>query len=242
MGAVPYSDTKKNYYNVNGFMFTKRAADGQEGAVMRKITKRDGSVKEVWEFLFKELNGNIVNIDVKDTDWGKQYEITLDDVGETMCLQVNVESGYGDTFAARLPNVDPDKPVQLLPYSFIPEGETRKKEGINIFQYGTKVLPFFTKEKPGDMPSVSKLQAAGVMSDPPESGDWKTFFGLIHKFLATNTVKIKDKFNRTKEPIPSSGNLSIAADEVGNTYPLNPSDAPDDLPFKINPNYFGNQI
>lgn len=229
MGATPYSDTKKNYYNVNGHQFTQRATEGQSGAVMRKVTKKDGSTKEVWEFLFKDLSGDITGIEVKETDWGKQYEITLNDLGELMVLQMNVESGYGDTFAARLPNVDLTKSVKLVPYSFTPEGESRKKEGINIFQGENKILPYFTKETPYNMPSVEKLQAAGVMSNPPESGDWKMFYGLVHKFLAANTVEIAKN-------LPQRGKITPNPDAMGKnektsaTAPT-PSVPTDDLPF-----------
>jgi hypothetical protein len=227
MGATPYSDTRKNYYNVNGYQFTQRAAEGQSGAVMRKITKKDGSVKEVWELLYKDLSGDITSIDVKETDWGKQYEITLNDLGEVMVLQLNVESGYGDTFAARLPNVDLSKPVKLVPYSFVPDGGTRKKEGLNIFQAEVKIEPFFTKENPANIPSVEKLQAAGVMSDPPESGDWKMFYGLVHKFLAANTVEVAKKINKeTSKKMPPNEKKNEKTSEYA------PTNAPsDDLPF-----------
>lgn len=226
MGAVAYNNEKKNYYNVNGFNFTQRAQVGQSGATMRTITKKSGETREVWEFLFTELSGNITSIETKDTDFGKQYEITLEDLGEVMCLQVNADSGYADSLISRLPNIDVSQSVTLTAYSFTPDGQKRKKEGINVVQNGVKLQSAFTKEKPNGMPTVEKLQAADIMSNPPQSDDWKVFFVQVRKFLAKVASDFNDKLKGLK---PQSAKERVMAENAKEN--INFEEDSSDLPF-----------
>lgn len=221
MGVTPYSNEKKQFFNVQGHQFTQRATEGQAGAVMRKINKKDGTTKEVWEFLFRDLSGSIISVDLKVTDFGKQYEIILEDLDEKMILQLQLESGYSDTLLARLPNINIDEPVKLVPYSFVPDGQTRRKDGINVFQNEVKIVPAFTKENPNGMPTVEKLAAAGVMSETPDADEWKIFFMQTRKFLAGVSLAFNEKLKGAK-PV-----ATINPDVSGEA----PTEDSDSLPF-----------
>lgn len=217
MGATPYSNEKKQYFNAHGFQFTTRTTEGSEGATKRTILKDGEEPRDVWEHLFKDLTGNIVSIELKQGKFGKQYEIIINDLLDTMILQLPAESGYADTLICRLPNIDPLQSVKLVPYSFIPEGKKKKKDGLNVFQNDVKILSAFTKENHNGAPQPEKP----VMDED----EWKIYFMQLRKFYSKVVLSFNDKLKALK---PETKN-SYVPEQADDSF--TPDNAADDLPF-----------
>ena len=144
MGATPTKSEKHQYLGVMGYHFTERVPEGHPGSVIR--VKADGGA--ISELLFDDITGIINSVELKvGGPYGNQYLIEVEDESGVVILQINQESRYADTFIARLPNVNPLRPVRITAYSFTPTDGT-KKEGINIFQDDHKLNPKFTKDEP----------------------------------------------------------------------------------------------
>lgn len=212
MGATPYSNEKKQYFNIQGFQFTVRAEEGAEGAKMRTIAKKDKTTKDVWEYLFRDISGHIKSIEIKESKFGKQYEIVIQDVADNMVIQIQTASGYADSLIARLSNIDPSLPVKLVPYSFIPEGKTKKKEGVNIYQNDTKVDPAFTRENPNGQPQPQHPNAE------MDEDEWKIYFMQLRKFYSKVAIEFNEKlkagaFAKNQESdSQNTDNLSLSDD------------------------------
>jgi hypothetical protein len=197
MAATKSSHSKKNYYSINNGHFTQPANENE--GVQRKIEKKDGSTKIVWEHQFDEVSGIIKSVEIQDTDWGDQYQITISDIGEEFILQINCDSKYGNDFAAKFPNIKLNNQITFKPYSFTPEDKKRKMEGFVITQNGMKILQYYTKENPNGLPSLEKYQDAGVMSNPPSTADWKMFFAKRSEFMMN---KVKDIIKNAPQQEP----------------------------------------
>ena len=228
MGATPNTNTteKKQYFSIHGDSFTKKAQPNEEGAVMRTYLNDDKIEVNVWEYKFKDLSGVITKIETKTLPFGDQYQITLHDMGEDFVAQIQADSNFAETLIKRFPNIDFKEPVKLVPYSFIPKEETRKKEGINVFQSGEKLASAYTKDNPNGMPTVESLAKLGVIDAIPDKGDWKIFFAQVSRFLAKEAMRYAEMLNASN-PIPNQsakGNISqeLTQEQI---------DYSEDLPF-----------
>ena len=200
MAATKSSHSKKNYYSINNGHFTQPANENE--GVQRKIEKKDGSTKIVWEHQFDSISGTITSVEIRDTDWGEQYQVILSDIGEEFILQINCASKVGDSFASKFPNINTSIPVEFKTYSFVPEGKTSKLEGVNMFQNGKKIEPYYTKENPNGIPSLEKYQSAGIMSNPPSSADWKMYFAKRSEFMMNKVKELASNITKPQYAAP----------------------------------------
>lgn len=213
MGANPVSSEQKQYFNIFGSVFTTKSNPETPNAIKRTTAPKKGEPKDVWELHYESLNGMIKSLTVKETEYGKKYEIILDDIGEQMILQIPVESNYGDALMNRLPNIDLNTYVTLKPYSFIPKGESKKKEGITVTQNKIKIESAYTKELPKDKPQPQHEKMDG--------DDWKIYNITVRKFFAKKLAEIM-------------GNATVPV-TIDRVYPKTEEEAftvdSDDLPF-----------
>ena len=114
---------EKRNHGKGGVSFAIRAEKGADGAVSR-INKKE---QEVWEHEFETLSGTIRQIDLRESDFGKQWNITIADIdknGEVneYVLTDSYSSQYIKTLFNKLCSLTPaqisDGVLQLEPYFF----------------------------------------------------------------------------------------------------------------------------
>ena len=122
--------------------------EGTEGAKSR--TNKTG--KTVWELSYSGLKGIVTNLEIKDTDYGKQMEVSMVDGKEKYCLTIPVQSSFFSHFAGKVGNVNLDKLVEIKPFKLYSDQKNRDIAGLNFYQDG-KVAWFISKEnQPKDYP------------------------------------------------------------------------------------------
>lgn len=154
--------SNKVFYQIFDQKLRTRVPENHPDAIPR-INKKGVQVHERESFA---LFGKIENVQLKDSDFGKQLEIMLDknDDGKNPILTVGVESKNGRDILKSLPAVNFDKDVRILPYRYIPEGTTEERTGISIAQqdnegkFTKKIVNFFfnpeTKEYLHKYPTI----------------------------------------------------------------------------------------
>lgn len=120
------------FYQVIGGQLKTRELPGTPGAEAR-INKKG---VEVWESSHRALFGSITGIEIVDSEYGKNLHITLDpnEDNETPIISLSLNSREGTDAMHKLPNVDLSQDVRISPYRFTPEGESKEKSGLSIFQ------------------------------------------------------------------------------------------------------------
>lgn len=172
------------YLNVNQGALRQTVDEDAYGARKRTYTKKDGSVKSVWEIVYKNWTGKIQRINVKDTDYGKQMEIDFEDARVT----VPVDSQYFGSFVKRIMGADLNSLLTLNPYDFEPE-PGKRKVGFSIVQNGEKLTDYFYDE-------VSKKNIHGFPpvneAEKKNEGYWKNYFGYtVKNFLLAQLATLK---------------------------------------------------
>lgn len=178
------------------------------------------------ELVYKSIIGKITGVSFYDGEYeGKKFQsinITLDEneEGKNPVISTGVETRYGQDLMKKLPSIDFDEEVKIMPYSFVPDGEEKEKTGVSILQrdgigqWNTKIKNFFWDEKTekstNDFPEPEGKQDY-------DSDDWKMYYTRVKKFLVNYTkANVCTKF-QPKEQNPF--------DEVAES-PIDPASIP----------------
>lgn len=127
-------------------------------ATSKERTTKDGKV--VHEEQYHGWSGKITDITTRQTDYGKEWNVTIEDGDTKASLQMKYSSGYASAFLKTLPNVDLSKDVQLMPKSETTDGKT--KTTMFIKQDGKAIKWAYTKDNPNGLPSMKKIKVKGV--------------------------------------------------------------------------------
>ena len=179
---------RQNYVSILSSDATFRVVvpDGTEGSIKREYETSDGKKGTKTELVFNKLTGKITNIGFYDGDFGKQLQLTITDDKGDLTLSVNTAQNYGEDIMKKIPNINLDKEVVLVPYSFEDDkGKIRK--GVTITQDGKKIESFF----------YDKVAKKNVNGYPDPEGDrkdydkdsWRVYFIQARKFLVGYTEK-----------------------------------------------------
>lgn len=150
MSGSETTNNNKYFYVVGGTFKTK--GNASDDGVEERVNKNGVTV---FEKPYKALFGRIEGISIFDGDFGKIINIKLDENedGQTPVLSFNVESGDGKDIMEKLPAVNFSEDVKIMPYRFTPEGESKEKSGISVYQkdadgkYTNKITNFFLVDK-----------------------------------------------------------------------------------------------
>lgn len=145
------------FLTISNGKLCRRVEQGTEGAIQR-ITKTG---KEVHELFYSTVIGHIVNIDIKENEYGKFLLVTIKDmVTEKKCiLEMNFSSGYSTTFLKTLPNADLSQNIEICP-ALIVDGD-KKKSVVFLKQTGVSIKHYYTKDNPKGMPDMVKVKVKG---------------------------------------------------------------------------------
>ncbi len=153
--------------------------EGTEGSVRREYETKDGAKGVKHEMVYTELEGKITGISFYEGDYGKLLQLTVtDDNNDQVLLSVGTESNFGEDLMKKLPAIDLEQPVKIVPYSFEDDNK-KKKRGVTVYQNEEKVANFFTDEdrKPlHGFPPIPKKKK--ITTD-----DWKLYFMNVRVFL-----------------------------------------------------------
>lgn len=116
--------------------------------------------KVVHEEFYRGWSGKITNIETRESDYGKDWNVTIEDGESTAVIQFKYSSGYASSFLKALPNVDPNENVTLSPKLTI-EGD-KKRAALFISQNGKGVKWYYTKDTPNGIPPMQKVKIKGI--------------------------------------------------------------------------------
>lgn len=192
------------FYSISNGKICRQFKNATEKSIER-VTKTG---KTVHEEFYDFMDGIIVNIDTKDSDYGKFWMITLQDETGNYVLQMPYSSGYSASFLKTLPNVDLSSKVKFIPKLTI-EGD-KKKTTLFINQHGKALKHAYTRENPNGLPELKKIRVKGK-----EQWDDSEMMEFLEKMVVDDilpqlkksggsvNVTIHDKVNipDTEEPV-----------------------------------------
>lgn len=177
--------------------------EGTEGAVTRTYETSDGKTGTKTELVLTELSGRISKVNFYDGAYGKLLQVTITDGDEEpLTLSIGCESNFGEDLMKKLPAIDLEKPVILIPYSF-EDDKGKKRRGITVKQDEIKIENFYydketKKNKFGyPTPKITKKM---------DKDKWKLHFMEARMFLIediTKRFKIEDTLGDDFENLAS---------------------------------------
>ena len=118
--------------------------------------------KLVFEERFKDLTGFITNVNTRENDYGKQWQLTFTDGADTYIVSMPYSSRYASSFLKALPNINIEEPLRFMPWAMKDKNDVSKTiTGITCYQDGVKIAPAFTKEEPNGLPQMIKIKVKG---------------------------------------------------------------------------------
>ena len=160
--------------------------EGTEGAKVRKYKTSDGTEGSKTELQYSEIIGKITKIGFQEGKFGVQLQLTIDegeDVVTTLCLGTN--SNYGEDVMKKLPNVDLEKTVKIVPFSF-KDDKGKAKKGVTIMQKNDKGESiklsnyFYDAEK---KENINGYPTPKPTKKERTSDQWKLYYGEAREFL-----------------------------------------------------------
>jgi len=172
--------------------------EGTEGAKVRKYKTSDDKEGSKTELVYTELIGKITKVDFREGEYGRQLQVTVEDGDEKpVVLSLSTSSNYGEDMMKKLINVDLNKVVKIVPYSFTDE-KGKSKKGITIWQHSDKTGK---NEKLGNYfydaeakKNINGYPEPKKLKKPLSKDQWKLYFGEAREFLVE---KITEHFKIT---------------------------------------------
>lgn len=153
---------------------------------------------------FKDITGELLNSEIRDTDWGQRFGLTLKNGETTFKLEFNiysqdgnVENRYMESVVKLLPLLNKGETYTMSAYNFIPEGEKYAKAGVSV-KKGTEKLKssltnsYYNKEGelvPGDIPAIKWVEKLGKKKPSAVSLEQKDEYLL--EVLTKNNERLK---------------------------------------------------
>lgn len=155
MGAIQQNSAVV-YLTISDGKLCRRFTNPTDNTVTR-TTKENRIVHE--EF-YRSWQGVITDVRTRESDYGKEWNVTIDDGKEKAILSFKYSSGYASSFLKALPNVDLSKEVTITPS--VQEVDGKKRTNIFINQEGRAVKWYYTKDNPNGCPGMKKVKIKGV--------------------------------------------------------------------------------
>lgn len=153
MGAI--NKNSAIYLTISDGKICRRVPSPTATSIQR--TTKDGRV--VNEEHYNGWLGKITNITVRESEYGKDWQIEINDGTETAYLQFKYSSGYAASFLKALPNVNLNVPITFTPKATEIDGKKRTTMFLN--QNGTAVKWAYTKDNPNGCPGLKQIKVKG---------------------------------------------------------------------------------
>lgn len=198
--------------------------EGTEGSVIRKYKTSDGLEGQKTEFVYNEVIGKITNLSFRDGDFGTQLQVTIEDgKDKPVVLLLGTASNYGEDMMKKLLNIDLERTVKIVPFSFKDE-KGKTKRGMTIWQHNPKTKKnekiqnyFYDAEK--------KVNINGFPEPKPKKGkttkdftkdQWKLYFGEVREFLVEKVTE-HFKIETTKAESASDEDFDAMVEDISKT-------------------------
>ena len=155
MGAIQSTNSATVFLSISDGKVCRRVPNQTSSSVMR--TTKDNRI--VHEEFYNGWLGKITDIKTRETDYGKEWNVTLDDGTVKAVLQFKYSSGYAASFLKALPNVELNQPVTISPKLTI-DGD-KKRTTLFVNQNGSAVKWAYTKENPNGCPGLKQIKVKG---------------------------------------------------------------------------------
>jgi len=177
------SQEKRRFLHISYGKFRERAGENESGAEVR-INKDN---KSIWEFVFDFVEGQITGIFYKEDDkFGNSFEVVLDDKIDKFQIAFKEGDSFFNDFFSKLPNVNLDKWVKLVPYDFEDKNTGKKKRGLVIWQEQNKIESKFTSYDK-ETKKFTYYEGFPEPEKKMDKEDWKIYFIKVVKFLRNYT-------------------------------------------------------
>jgi hypothetical protein len=184
---------KNLYYTIVGGSFRVQVSEDHPEAVRRDWTSADGSKSGTkYERIIKSLIGFIEDVQFRDSEYGLQMYIMLDEnqEGWKPVIALSTASREAEDLMKKLPSVNFLQEVSLRPFNFVGDSSDEVR-GMEVLQtdpngdFTVKVKSYFRdaekKENINGFPSPEG-DTEGYTKD-----DWKLYFLTARKFLVNYT-------------------------------------------------------
>lgn len=208
---------RANYYSIKDGSFRLATDKEDPEAVRREYTNpKTGEDGVAYEKAYKALYGIISDVSfhdnaLKDGTVLRSLNIGLgeDENGISQIISIPIDGRFATDFLKRLPSIDLQKEVRLMPYDFEKEGP--RQVGISVYHkdesdnFTVKVdNNFFTKVEEKEGKKVyTNLHGFPEPTDE-DASDWPFYFKKVNKFLVSYAKEnVCPKF-QALTPMPKS--------------------------------------
>lgn len=169
-GAQSTEQNPVKYWSFMGGLFAQRVPEGTKGATSRELTKGPNEGKIVHEIHMDTIVGALVDIKIKESQYGKGFQMIIDvtEPGEPLqYFAIDFKfDGAGKNLLYSLPNIDLSKDLGLKTYAI----EDKEKGRVNYYcvayqgslDKAGKIEKAFTRENPNGLPEMVKIKVKGV--------------------------------------------------------------------------------
>ena len=184
MALSQLGGTNLTYLSVSDGNLTRQHKQANDRTTER-VTKTG---KLVFEERFKDLTGIITNVNTRENDYGKQWQLTFEDGSDTYIVSMPYSSRYASSFLKALPNIDIAQPLRFMPWAMKDKNDVSKTvTGITCYQNGVKIAPAYTREEPNGLPQMIKIKVKG-------KEQWDDSDLML--FLENMVVNVFDEINK----------------------------------------------
>ena len=164
---------------------------GTPGAIEREYETSDGKKGTKYELKKTKIVGKITKLGIFDGDFGKNILIALGKNGKNI-ISLSANSGFGESFLKKIPNVNIEEEVMFAPYSFTTEAG-KEKRGMNLFQGEEKIKDAFSvfNEEKKEWEIAEGFPTPEGDTSKYDSDDWKVHFTKVRKYLIEDMKKNK---------------------------------------------------
>ena len=153
MGAI--NNSTAIYLSISDGKICRRVQSPTEHSKPR--TTKDGRV--VNEEHYNGWMGKITNITTRESEYGKEWQVEINDGTSTVILSFKYSSGYAASFLKALPNVNLNVPVTFTPKATEVDG--KKRTTMFLSQNGTPIKWAYTKDNPNGCPGLKQIKVKG---------------------------------------------------------------------------------
>ena len=213
------SSGKKRIYLsiINGQLCYKVDKD-TEGAILRK--NKNGI--DVYEKFVSGIIGLLKSVKPRDTDFGKTWEILLEDESNIYVLNIPYSSRYTNSFFLKIENANLNLPISIMIGKFISQEDNVERPYLTLKQGDVK-LPYFYVKDDQRVPKPKK-----VLVNKKETWDesdrldyYESIATKINNFISGEDVNSPQK-PTSIYPEPNVESTSSVNQQMNNN---------DDLPF-----------
>jgi hypothetical protein len=169
----------------------------------KQRTSKTGKI--VHEESYDFVSGIITDISTKDSEYGKFWNVRLQDGADTYVLQFQYSGGNASSFLKAIPNADLAKEIKIKPR--VEMNGDKKRTTVMLIQDDTIIRWKWTKDNPGDLPSLKKVKVKGV-----EQWDDSDMMEALEAYI--------DEHVKPKLQSATSGGTTIIGAEDDNDVPF----------------------